>query len=405
MRSIHMTGARGALAGLALAFLAYSGAAAQGRYTLPAGSVILVRTTTALQSNTAQVGQTFETVVIDTVGVDNFTVIPEGSRVRGVISFVQPATSNQNGVIEVAFDRLTLTDGTQLNIAGKLTSTDPTERRQIDADPNTRVVLIGGRSRTGIAGAGLDNSPASSILVALGSLLSGGSRNVNVAPGTALAVKLEQPLALRGRGRGRADGNTIYTDADRIREAQQALARLNYFRGSANGQLDYATQRALFEYQIDKGISATGNLDWRTARALGITINDNAVGGGVGGSGGIMSVDDATALRRNAQAMLGGTREYLGITQLGRLTPNRQYSEGDFELWFALSSYADNASLFEQLIRGGSTDNSAALAGRALVSAARRVDQAMQRTRVPTQVQNAWSQTRSQISSLDASYR
>ena len=191
----------GAAWSLALSLFAASGLAAQARVLLPEGSVIIVRTATALQSNNVQVGQSFSTVVVDTVSADEYTVIPAGSRIRGVISFVQPATRQQSGVIEVAFDRLTLPDGTTYPIDGRLTSTDATERRQIDADPNARVVLVGGRGGIGgaIMGAGSENSPASGILSALGGILSSG-QNVNVPAGTRLAVQLDQPVTLRARG-------------------------------------------------------------------------------------------------------------------------------------------------------------------------------------------------------------
>ena len=102
----------GAAWSLALSLLAASGLAAQARVVLPEGSVIIVRTATALQSNAVQAGQSFSTVVVDTVVADQYTVIPSGSRIRGVVSFVQPATRQQAGVIEIAFDRLTLPDGT-----------------------------------------------------------------------------------------------------------------------------------------------------------------------------------------------------------------------------------------------------------------------------------------------------
>jgi hypothetical protein len=187
-------------------------AAAQSRLVLPAGSVILVRTTAPLQSSTAQTGQTFETTVEQSVGVDEYTIIPEGSRVRGQITVARPATRQQSGVIEVVFDRIVLSDGTSVPITGKLTSTDSTERRQIERDPNARVVLVGERGGIGaaIAGAGSARNP-NNIFTALGSLLSEG-RDVNVAAGTPLAVEIEQSVSLRGRGRIRAgDLNTIYT--------------------------------------------------------------------------------------------------------------------------------------------------------------------------------------------------
>ena len=118
--------------GVALAFVSASAASAQSRVVLPAGSVIIVRTTAALQSATAKSGQTFETNVEGSVGVDEFTVIPAGSKIRGVVSLATPATRQQSGVIEVVFDRLVLPNGSSFPIEGKLTSTDSAERRQIE---------------------------------------------------------------------------------------------------------------------------------------------------------------------------------------------------------------------------------------------------------------------------------
>ena len=160
---------------IALAFFAVSTATAQSRVVLPAGSVIIVRTTAPLQSASARTGQMFETNVEGSVGVDEFTVIPAGSKIRGVISLATPATRQQSGVIEVVFDRLMLPNGATFPIAGRLTSTDSAERRQIESDPNARVVLVGERGGigAGIAGAGSGKS-ANNILAALGSMLSEG---------------------------------------------------------------------------------------------------------------------------------------------------------------------------------------------------------------------------------------
>jgi peptidoglycan hydrolase-like protein with peptidoglycan-binding domain len=386
---------------LGLSFLSATPLAAQARVVLPEGTVVIVRTTESLESSTCKVGQTFETVVSDTVRVENYTVIPAGSRIRGVITFAQPATRQRSGVIEVSFDRLTLPGGQALNMRGKLTSTDAAERRQIDSDPNARVVLVGGRGGVGaaIAGAGSENSPTSSILAALGGMLSEG-RNVSVPANTPLAVQLEQGLVLSRRGlvaRG-PDAFTIYTAADRIRAAQQALAQQGYFRGTVNGQLDDATQRALFEYQIDKGIIATGNLDGRTARALGITTADAV-------SAAILSPDEASVVRRGAQALASRLRSDMGISSIGRLDARRAYAQGDLEAWFALSAFADNASLYEQLVRVSGNVDGSALAGKALISSAKRVDAALQQSRVSTQIGNAWSSIRAQLMELDPSYR
>ncbi len=392
--------------GLALALVAAPTLSAQTRLSLPAGTVILVQTTTALQSNLAQTGQTFETIVNDAIGLDNYTVIPSGTRVRGTITFAQPANRQQSGVIEVAFNRLLLPDGTSYPIVGRLTSTDATERRQIDSDPNARVVLVGGRGGVGaaIAGAGSTNSPTSSILGALGSLLSQ-AQDVRVPAGTQLAVQLDEPAILRGGRRlGAGDMSTIYTATDRIRAAQQALAQQNYYRGAITGQLDDATQRALFEYQTDKGLRATGNLDGRTAQSLGIS---GGTVGGLGNNGDVsgtfgtaLTAADASVLRRDAQSLAAQQRQQVSVLNGSY---GRRSAQGDVDLWFALSAFADNASLYEQLARGN--NNAAASAGPALINAARRVDTALLSGRPSSTVQNAWSSIRSRLGYLDQTYR
>ena len=370
-------------------------AAAQSRLVLPAGSVILVHTTAPLQSTSAQTGQTFETTVDQSVGVDEYTIIPAGSRIRGQVTVARPATRQQSGVIEVVFDRLVLSDGSSVPITGKLTSTDSAERRQIERDPNARVVLVGERGGIGaaIAGAGRSQSP-NNIFAALGSLLSEG-RDVNVPAGTPLAVEIEQPVSLRGRGRvGAGDLNTIYTATERVRDAQSALAQRKYYRGSINGQLDDATRLALFQFQADAGFRATGNLDGRTARALGVNI-----AGGLTGSA--LSPDVASTLRRDAQSLASRVRSELGSSGLGRLNASRSYSQGDLDAWFALSAFADNANLYEQVVRGGDNSNATVLAGRALAGAARRVDAALQSARLSSSLQSAWTSLRGQLAPLD----
>ena len=392
-----------AASSLALAFIAASAASAQSRVVLPAGTVIIVRTTAPLQSASARSGQTFETNVEGSIGVDEYTVIPAGSRIRGVVSLATPATRQQSGVIEVVFDRLTLPSGATFPITGKLTSTDSAERRQIESDPNAHVVLVGERGGIGaaIAGAGSSKS-TNNIFAALGSLLSEG-RDVSVPAGTQLAVDLQSPVTLRGGGRIRGlEGSTIYTAADRISAAQQALAQQNYYRGPISGQLDDATRRALFQFQVDRGLSATGNLDGRTAQALGINVGTGVPGSTLSGS--ILSAGQASALRRDAQNLVSRYRSELSASGVGRLDSMRAYAQGDLDLWFALSAFADNASIYEQIVASGSNPNGAVLAGRSLANAARRVDSAIPNARSSSQLQNAWNALRRQLNTVDTTY-
>jgi peptidoglycan hydrolase-like protein with peptidoglycan-binding domain len=364
---------------------------------LPAGSVIIVRTTAPLQSASVKTGQMFETNVEESVGVDEFTVIPAGSKIRGVVALATPATRQQSGVIEVVFDRIMLPNGSTFPIAGRLTSTDSAERRQIESDPNARVVLVGERGGVGaaIAGAGSGRS-ANNVFTALGAMLSEG-RDVNLPAGTPLAVQLDNAVTLRGGGRLRGtEGSTIYTAAERIREAQQALTRLNYYRGAVNGRLDDNTRNALFQFQVDRGLRGTGNLDGRTAQALGLSL-----GSGSNVSGTTLSPAAASIVRRDAQNLVARLRNELAASGVGRLNASRAYTQADLDLWFALSAFADNAAIYEQIVTNGGNREAAVLAGRALANAARRVDAAMPNARTSAQLQNAWAAVRRQITTID----
>jgi peptidoglycan hydrolase-like protein with peptidoglycan-binding domain len=401
---MHYYRMRGAAA-LLVALAATSPAVAQGRRTLPTGTVILVTTRQALESQTVRTGQTFDTDVVDTVAVDGFEVVPPGSRIRGVVTFAQAATRDRSGVIEVTFDRLTLRDGTVYPMSGKLTSTDSAERRQIDADASRRVVLYGGRGGIGaaIAGASSSRSPASQILNALSGVLSEG-RDVSLAAGTRLAVQLREPLSLRVRGIARAlEGSSVITASDRIRAAQRELARLNYYRGTETGRLDASTQRALVEYQIDKGMVATGNLDWRTARSLGV-LTSGVAGGDVALKTAFTPVE-AVAMRRAAQAVAARERSDLGIMGSGQMSSSRTYSTTDVDLWFALSAFADNAVLYEQTVANSGNTEGLTAAGRALINAARRVDSAMSQAGPSSQVRSAWTTIRQQLGAIASDYR
>ena len=395
----HLT--RGAFA-FALSLSCFTQLSAQTRVTLPAGSVFLVRTEQALESATMKVGQTFETTIIEEVSVNGYTLIPANSRVRGAVTYVQPATRERSGVMQVAFDRLVIPGGSTYTIVAKLTSTDSTERRQIEQRTDQRVVLVGERGGLGaaIAGAGSSRGSASGILAALGNMLSEG-RDVSVPAGTTFAVQLERAVTLSSRGGMNAvDESTVYTAVDRIRAAQQALTRRSYYRGAVNGQLDNATRRALFEFQLDNNITATGNLDGRTASALGILAAGNA-----GGGGAVLATRDAAILRRAAQAIVTRHRQDIGLAASETATAGANITESDMDLLFAFSAFADNSSLYEGFVRTSATSEAALLAGRGLINAARRVDSALQQGRSSTQVQNVWREIRAQLATLDPSYR
>lgn len=374
--------------------------AAQARVVLPEGTVLAVRTQSRISSETAQSGDTFETTVTDTVRVEGYTVIPEGSTIEGRIAAVRRANRNRPGVLGFEFDRLRLPDGRTVRIEGELTSTDPAERRRIEAQGDARVVLVGGRegigSLLGRAGAAETDDPVAGVLGALGALLSEGSE-VTIPAGTRLAVELQRGVVLSGTGPRSAgpDAFTLYTSDEAIRAAQRALRQRGYYRGSTHGRLDERTQRALLEFQIDNDVLATGNLDGRTARLLDLDLAIPAT----------LSASEATLVRRDAQRVTQHWRRHLGISTDGRLDPRVHYGEADLELYFALSAFADNAGLYEQIVRSSGNVEGVTAAGEALVDGADRVEQAMERADEPRDVAREWNRIQEEIAPLDTGRR
>lgn len=386
-------------AGLLSQIVSPVSALAQQRVILPEGTVFTVRTQTPLSSASARQGTIFQTTVTDSVFVEGFTVIPSGSRVTGVVTAVRAADDRQSGILGVSFDELRLPDGSTIAIDGRLTSTDPAERRQIDSRADSQVVLVGGRRGVGAAIGGVQNpnDPVGSLLGALGSLLSEGA-DVNLPSGTTLAVQLERGLALAIQGPRRTagpDAFVIYTSPELIRAAQRELGRRNYYRGALDGRLGPDTQRALLEFQIDNGILATGNLDGRTATALGLEVELLA---GLG-------PNETALLRRNSQLALARYRDQIGISASQRLDTGRFYGEGELALYYALSAFAENASVYEQMVRVSGNASGVAQAGEALVDAGRRVDQNMRNVRLTQRVEAAWNGIQRLLQEIDPDYR
>jgi hypothetical protein len=375
-------------------------ASAQQSVVVPEGTVLTVRTTAPLQSASARVGQAISTTVTEAVNVEGYTVIPMDSRIDGVVTLARPATSRQSGLVGVEFDRLVLPSGRSVAIMGKLTSTDPEERRQIDAQGDARVVFIGGRrgvgTTIGAIGAGSANDPVGGFLGALGTLLSEGS-DVTVPANTVIAVQLESGIALTGAQTIGDALSRIITSATVVRAAQQSLRTRGYYRGAVDGRLSNDMRRALFEFQIDNEIYATGNLDYDTAEALGIDL---------GGVGGATRVTPAAAaeMRRNAQVVATAWRDNLSITPAGRLAANRNYLPAELELYFALSAFSDATSLYEQMVRGAANPSGVEAATASLIGSARRVDMAFGAMRAPTRTVNLWRTVQTQLSALDTRY-
>src|SRR4051812_40265464 len=78
-------------------------------------------------------------------------------------------------------------------------------------------------------------------------------------------------------------------------------------------------------------------------------------------AGSVLSPVQAAAVRRDAQNVLTRVRSELAAGSLGRLDSSRAYSQGDVDLWFAASAFADNAAIYEQLVSNSANREAAVL--------------------------------------------
>ncbi|HJQ67728.1 MAG TPA: peptidoglycan-binding protein [Blastocatellia bacterium] len=302
-----------AVVALALMLVLSGQALAAQVLDVPNGTVIPLRMETNLSSESSQVGDRFTATVFRPVVLDRRVIIPSGSKVEGHVTGVERAErGSRAGTVAVAFDRLVFPNGYSTPIDGTLTTLDIAARRQIEdfgdedrveGGSRTRraVVFIGGGAGAGAligavaggakgaaVGAGLG-----AVLGTIGVLLTKGDK-AEVRPGTEFGLRVERAFNLGMEQAGVAgvrypyDGadayppfdsnavpagaqsNTVFTSSDAIRAAQMVLRDRGYYNGTVSGVMNIQTRNAIRNFQRDRNLSESGELDFRTAQALGI---------------------------------------------------------------------------------------------------------------------------------------
>ena len=267
----------------------------QRSVTVPVGTVVSLRMDTAISSDTSRVGDRFTATVFRSATVDARVVIPENAKVEGHVTGATPVErGSRTATLAVAFDRMILPAGNSVQIDGTLTSLNEEARRQIEE--NIRYQEQGGRTRRPVVFLGSSDGTNPSIGVAdgrtetktvgaiLGTLLGNGGR-VEVRPGTEFGLMVERSFTVETNylasdrdsnySEPRTPAQPVLTSADSVRSAQIALRSRNYYNGQANGVMNQATRDAINNFQHDRNIPTTGELNVATALALGIPVDVN----------------------------------------------------------------------------------------------------------------------------------
>ena len=174
------------------------------RLTVPQGTEMHVTLSTAVGSETSQVGDSLTATTTASVLVGDRVAIPTGSTIRGRVTEVVPGTkglkiSEKGGAVALSFDRVTTPGGFSTPISASVTS--------IASSTGKTAGIIGGSAAGGaLLGKILGGSTKDA---ALGAVLGGGigtgiaagtkGKELKIPAGTHLAITLDQALTIAER--------------------------------------------------------------------------------------------------------------------------------------------------------------------------------------------------------------
>jgi hypothetical protein len=170
-------------------------ARSQNPNEIPVGTEFDVRLQTALSSRTAQVEDRFEaTTMVDLVDERGRVLVPAGSVMRGVVSSVTKATrTDRKGALTVAFDRVTI-NGRPHSM--RATVTQALESEGIKGEAGKIGIGAGAGAILGAILGGAKGALAGILIGGGGTIAATEGKDVELAQGTTLRVRLDSPLSL-----------------------------------------------------------------------------------------------------------------------------------------------------------------------------------------------------------------
>jgi len=167
--------------------------------TIPADTLLDVRLDTQVASDTSRVEDPVQASVTKPVVVDGFEAIPAGSALKGVVTQARPS-GKVKGRAEVAFrfDTLAMSGGQEHRVqtravAVEAPATKGTDALKIGVPAAGGAILggiLGGKKGAVIGGAVGGGAGTAIVLTTPG-------KEVRLAPGTAMTVKLLEPVTVR----------------------------------------------------------------------------------------------------------------------------------------------------------------------------------------------------------------
>jgi hypothetical protein len=162
---------------------------------IPAGQELDVRLGTTLSSKTAKVEQRFESTTVADLMQNGMVLIPAGSRVRGVVSAVDPADRiHRAGSLTLSFD--------ELNVRGRAhpiraMATNVFESGGIREEAGTAGIGAGAGAIVGGIIGGLKGALIGAVIGAGGAIAATEGKDIELPAGSIVRIRLDSPVSVR----------------------------------------------------------------------------------------------------------------------------------------------------------------------------------------------------------------